>query len=112
MPAHMLQNSMLGNIYLKLNIFNTSYFVQYKYIHLVQTYPFNIKNSLLNTIFIQHITFYSIQICSVNADIFNTDIVIQCKFFIFNNPWPSAARSHDLFLQFGGKHKLLRLRSF
>ena len=80
MPAHMLQNSMLGNIYLKLNIFNTSYFVQYKYIHLVQTYPFNIKNSLLNTIFIQHITFYSIQICSVNADIFNTDIFIQCKF--------------------------------
>ena len=63
--------------------------------------------------FIQYIRFYSIQIYSFNADIF-----IQCRYtyskqiFIFNYPGPSAAKSHDLFLQFGGKHKLLGLRSF
>ena len=64
-------------------------------------------------IFIQYITFYSIQIYSFNADIF-----IQYRYnysiqiFVFNNLGPEAAKSHNLFLQLGGKHKLLGLRSF
>ena len=61
----------------------------------------------------QYITFYSIQIYSLNADIFiQYRYIYSIQIFIFNNPGPSAAKSHNLFLQFCGKHKLLRLRSF